>query len=317
METVTASVVQEFRSARRDPTCTVLEGFHAVKHALRFDAELLTAVATAPDELAKLAQELAPDLVGRLADAVQPVTPELMASLAPQHPPTNVMAIARRPHVDVAAALADGRSAPAVFLESPRNMNNVGACIRVAAAADLSAVLTTGRNDPWHPVAVRGAAGLHYALPVARVPVLPSSDRPLVVVDPAGEPVSHSALPPRAVLAFGSERYGLSDDLLRRADLRVRIPMRAGVSSLNLATSVASVVSVWQAHGSSALASRLAQYRAPTRSGRTWLYDRAVGDRRLGPWLAGDVRAGSAATTGCAGSSATSWLEPRIPEFDF
>jgi tRNA G18 (ribose-2'-O)-methylase SpoU len=44
------------------------------------------------------------------------------------------------------------------------------------------------------------------------------------------------------VLAFGTERHGLTSELLRRADARVAIPMRAGVSSLNLATSVAVVL---------------------------------------------------------------------------
>ena len=52
-------------------------------------------------------------------------------------------------------------------------MGNMGACVRVAAAADAAAVLTTGSNDPWHPEALRGAAGLHFALPVARVESLP------------------------------------------------------------------------------------------------------------------------------------------------
>ena len=46
-------------------------------------------------------------------------------------------------------------------------MGNMGACVRVAAAADAAGVLTTGGNDPWHPDALRGAAGLHFALPVA------------------------------------------------------------------------------------------------------------------------------------------------------
>jgi TrmH family RNA methyltransferase len=44
------------------------------------------------------------------------------------------------------------------------------------------------------------------------------------------------------VLAFGTERHGLSGELLDRADGRVAIPMREGVSSLNLATSVAVVL---------------------------------------------------------------------------
>ncbi|HWT93945.1 MAG TPA: TrmH family RNA methyltransferase, partial [Solirubrobacteraceae bacterium] len=50
------------------------------------------------------------------------------------------------------------------------------------------------------------------------------------------------AVPPGALLAFGTERHGLSDALLAQADARVRIPMRAGVSSLNLATAVAAAL---------------------------------------------------------------------------
>jgi hypothetical protein len=45
-----------------------------------------------------------------------------------------------------------------------------------------------------------------------------------------------------AVLAFGTERGGLTDALLARADARVALPMQPGVSSLNLATSVSAVL---------------------------------------------------------------------------
>ena len=115
------------------------------------------------------------------------------------------------------------------------------------------AVLSTGSHDPWHPDALRGAAGLHFALPVARLAAAWTSstrcDRPLLAIDPDGEPLDPSALDPRAVLAFGSERYGLSEELGARATARVSIPMRAGVSSLNLATSVAAVLFAWRMHG--------------------------------------------------------------------
>jgi len=63
-----------------------------------------------------------------------------------------------------------------------------------------------------------------------------------VAVDPGGDPLDPSAIDPRAVLAFGTERNGLSDALLERADSRLSIPMRPGVSSLNLATSVSAVL---------------------------------------------------------------------------
>jgi RNA methyltransferase, TrmH family len=228
-----------FRTARRDPRLTVVEGFHALKHALRFEAELVEAVAVDPERLEELARELAPDLAGQLAGQVERIEPGELAELTPLVPRTGVAAIARRPPVDLDAVLAQPGPAPVILLEQPKNMGNIGACIRVAAAADAAAVLTTGENDPWYPDAVRGAAGLHFALPVTGVETLPDCDRPLLAIDPEGEDLGPGSLPDRAVLAFGTERHGISAELLERADARISIPMRAGVSSLNLATSVA------------------------------------------------------------------------------
>ena len=235
-------MIERFRRARRDSELAVLEGFHALKHALRFGAEVVEAVAVELEEVGELAEELAPDVAGTLRERLTSVNAEVLSELAPRAPRTGVVAIARRPRVDVTAALADSRLAPVVLLEEPRNMGNMGACVRVAAAADAAAVLTTGHNDPWHPDAVRGAAGLHFALPVVAVEELPASDRPLIAIDPDGDPIDPGELPARAVLAFGAERHGLSPELLRRADARLGIPMKPGVSSLNLATSVAVVL---------------------------------------------------------------------------
>jgi TrmH family RNA methyltransferase len=231
-----------FRTARRDPELTVVEGFHALKHALRFGAELVETVAVDPPALEAMAAELAPDLSGRLADRVGQIDKETLADLVPLVPRTGVAAIARRPHVDLDVALADPAPAPVVLLEDPRNMGNIGACIRVAAGAGAGAVITTGENDPWHPDAVRGAAGLQFALPVTAVESLPRSDRPLLAIDPEGEELAPGVVPPRAILAFGTERQGLSSEVFERAEARVSIPMREGVSSLNLATSVAIVL---------------------------------------------------------------------------
>jgi RNA methyltransferase, TrmH family len=236
------ALIRRYRTARRDRGLVVLEGFHALKHALRFGADVLEAVASDPAELERLAGELAPDLIGPLQAELTPVSDAVLEELAPQAPRTGVVAIARRPRVELAELLAEGPAAPLVLLEEPRTMGNMGACVRVAAAADAGGVLTVGDNDPWHPDAVRAAAGLHFALPVAGAARLPESDRPLVAVDPGGVDLRPAELPDRAILAFGSERYGLSEALLDRADLRLGIPMRAGVSSLNLATSVAAVL---------------------------------------------------------------------------
>ena len=128
------------------------------------------------------------------------------------------------------------------LLENPRNLLNIGAAIRVAAAAGAAGVLTTGPQDPWNPAALIAGAGLQYALPVTRTAVLPDSDRWLVVVDSRGEPLKAGSVPVHAVLAFGAERGGLSPELMALADQCISIPMYPGVSSLNLATAVAVVL---------------------------------------------------------------------------
>ena len=236
------ALIRRYRAARRDRELAVLEGFHALKHALRFGAEVDEVLAADAEELENLASELAPDLRGSLAGRATAVSRELLAELVPQAPRTGVVAIARRPDIDVGAVLAGPQRAPIVLLEDPRTMGNLGACVRVAAAADAAAVLTTGTNDPWHPDALRGAAGLHFALPVAAVGQLPRTGRPLIAIDPEGDDLRPAELPPGAILAFGTERHGLTPDLLDRADARLGIPMRSGVSSLNLATAVAAVL---------------------------------------------------------------------------
>ncbi|HWD64528.1 MAG TPA: TrmH family RNA methyltransferase [Solirubrobacteraceae bacterium] len=220
--------------ARRTPGLVVLEGFHALKHATRFGAEILGAWTADPEGIEELRARLAPDI----QIAVEIVD---LAALKEVVPRGQVVAVARRPaQADPDTILAG--PGQVVLLEDPRHLGNLGAVIRVAAAAGAAAVMTTGRQDPWHPDALRGSAGLHFALPVHRLHAIRTGDRQVVALDPEGEPLVPSSLPPAAVLAFGTERDGLSDALLARAGRRVALPMAPGVSSLNLATAVAATL---------------------------------------------------------------------------
>ena len=236
--------LQEVELARGDPDLIVLEGFHAVKHALRFDAKVTHVFASDLKSVLRLAADLAPDLVDQFASRTEVATEDEMARVAPSvH--TQVIGIARRPRVDVHSLLHSQTGAPMVLLEAPRSLGNVGAVVRVAAAAGVDGVVTTGRADPWDPAALRGSAGLHFALPVSRIQTL-NTERPVLGFDPQGDPLRPGELGSGAVLAFGTERTGLSKELLERCDARLALPMRAGVSSLNLATSVAAVLFAWR-----------------------------------------------------------------------
>jgi TrmH family RNA methyltransferase len=243
------SLIPRYGRARRDPALAVLEGLHPLKHALRFGASVLDVRTRDEAELGALLAELAPDVRERALELAQEVPPDVFERLVPLAPATGVVALAERALTDPAAIVAGTGGSPVILLEDPRDLGNLGACVRVAAGADAGGVVTLGGHDPWHPDALRGAAGLHFALPVARAEALPALaplERPLLALDPEGAELDPEALPDGAVLVFGSERRGLSDELLARADARLRIPMRAGVSSLNLATSVAAVLFAWR-----------------------------------------------------------------------
>ena len=239
-------IEDRFYNARNDPSLVVIEGFHPLKHAIRFGAELLEVVSSDLQELAALQAEYAPDLGGKIDDLAIAVPGDVFEKLGPVKPPTGVMAIARRPDVDLASLLENPAPAPVVLLENPRNLFNIGAAVRAAAAAGAAGVVNTGNLDPWKPAALTSGVGLQFALPVARTENLPTCGRPLVAVDLGGDPLKDFRLPDRALLAFGTERQGLSQELLEAADHRVSIPMENGVSSLNLATSVAVVLYHWK-----------------------------------------------------------------------
>ncbi|TDC80206.1 TrmH family RNA methyltransferase, partial [Streptomyces hainanensis] len=210
----------------------LLDGFHALKHALRFGADVRSAVAADRGAALGLARELAPDLVETVDALLVEVGPEGLATLVSRPHPTGVAALA------TPAPREPAPGAPVVVLDQPRHLGNVGAVIRLAAGMDAGGVLTVGTVDPWHPNVLRAAAGLHYATAVTRRDSAASlpGDRPLYALDPAGVDIRRLRIPDDAMLAFGSERGGLSAEVRGRAEVLVSLPMRAGVSSYNLAT---------------------------------------------------------------------------------
>ncbi|AOR33211.1 rRNA methyltransferase [Streptomyces fodineus] len=225
----------------------LLDGFHALKHALRFGAEVPVAVTTDRRAALALAEELAGDVRDVLDALLTQVPAETYASLVPRPHPTGVAALAVRPsrEANLRRLAHTPRTAPVVVLDHPRNLGNAGAVIRLAAGFGATGVVTTGTLDPWHPTVVRGGAGLHFATAVERLGADELPAGPLFALDPEGEDIRRTKLPDDAVLAFGSERSGLSPELRARAGHLLSLPMRPQVSSYNLATSVAMTLYHW------------------------------------------------------------------------
>jgi tRNA G18 (ribose-2'-O)-methylase SpoU len=172
---------------------------------------------------------------------------ELMTQVAGYDVHRGALAVATRPAPnDPADLLADARTV--LLLERLNDFENVGVLFRVARALGADAVLLDPETcDPLYRRAVRVSLGHVLHVPFARVESVPagldllkSAGFPTYALTPSGDERLDDLAPPgKAALLLGAEGPGLRPETMQAADHRVRIPMRADVDSLNVATAAA------------------------------------------------------------------------------
>lgn len=139
-----------------------------------------------------------------------------------------------------------------VVAEDVVDHTNVGAIIRCAAGLGWDGVLLSPRAaDPLYRRAIKVSMGTVFSLPWARVddwatalPTLRAAGFTVVALALTPDAVTLDAyvaagVPHQLALVVGTEGAGLSDRWLAQADAVVRIPMSAGVDSLNVAAAAA------------------------------------------------------------------------------
>lgn len=181
---------------------------------------------------------------------------EVMAQAVGFHLNRGVLASADRLSRQPVEALLESAQLVAV-LEGVNDHENLGSIFRNAAALGVDAVLL-GPNcaDPLYRRAVRVSMGHVLAVPFTELAASPTyaewpaaigqlraAGLAVVALTPRpGSPQLLDVVParhPRVAVLVGAEGPGLTEGALLAADLCVRIPMRAGVDSLNVATAAA------------------------------------------------------------------------------
>ena len=148
---------------------------------------------------------------------------------------------------------AAGSARRVVVLEGVANADNVGGAFRNAAAFGVDAVvLSPTCCDPLYRKAIRTSMGAALRVPFARAGAaewpaalgrLRAAGFTLVALtlrEPSEtlDAFAARARPARLALIVGTEGAGLSAAVESSADVRVRIPIRGDVDSLNLASAV-------------------------------------------------------------------------------
>lgn len=149
------------------------------------------------------------------------------------------------------SARAAGSPALLLVLVDVVEPGNVGALARTALASGVTALVTTGASDPFHPKAVRSSMGSLFKLQLC---VSPSLEHTLPLLRSAGyvqvATVARDGteLPrsdlgaPRLAVYVGNEARGLPAGVEDRADLRVTIPMPEVLDSFSVNAAAAIVL---------------------------------------------------------------------------
>lgn len=142
----------------------------------------------------------------------------------------------------------DGQKNVILMLDQVTDPQNVGACLRSAAAFGARALITQDRNSPGESgVLARASAGGLEVIPWVRAVNLAQALETLkdmgywhVGLDGNTEASLKSAdLGDNVVIVMGSEGKGLRPLVLRQCDLVVKIPMSGAVESLNVSNAAA------------------------------------------------------------------------------
>jgi RNA methyltransferase, TrmH family len=247
-------LAQRARAARdgREASSIFVEGLRLCEEAARSGLAIEDVLFTEKFALGERGARLLADLRAKRGANVAEVSEGVLASVADTKTPQGVVVVARRPATDrenfERALAADPLL---VVLHGVGNPANAGAALRVAEAAGADGVVATaGTTDLLSPKSLRGSMGSAFRLPLwtgARFGEVLAWCRGRGVLTVGTDLAAESAhteidwTGARAIVC-GAEAAGLADAEAASTDLRVRIPMRPPVESLNVAVALAVVL---------------------------------------------------------------------------
>lgn len=252
-----AGVIADFErvqtaKGRQGTGLYAVEGIRLVERAVRagvpFRAVLITAVfgAESPRESALL-EELS-------VAGIEPtlISDELMAQLTNGRSLGGIIGLAPLPDPVFLQEQLTGVKRPLLLVAHQIvDPGNLGAMMRTAHGLGCHALVAVGSSDLFHPKTVRTSMGSIFKLPLVQTAswsTLQQLLRPLGIRT-VGTAVSGGIPLPKAdwgtsglAVVMGSEYWGLPSEMIEQLDMKVTIPMAAGVDSYSVNAAAAMVL---------------------------------------------------------------------------
>lgn len=259
---------QLFHYSEPDPGIFIAESPKVIERALRAGYGPIAILAERKyldRDLADLEHELKTNQNSNLSALVK--TPIFVAQgdMLRQLPGYNLLrgaicAFRRKERASVPDFLAALPKKPRIaILESVVNPTNVGAIFRSAAALGIDGILiTSDSSDPLYRRSSRVSMGTVYQIPWTYFPKDAWQEKGINLLHEAGFKTAAMALRQDTVkisdpvlqaedklaIILGSEGPGLLESTIQQSDYTIKIPMKEGVDSLNVAA--ASALAFWE-----------------------------------------------------------------------
>jgi TrmH family RNA methyltransferase len=232
------------KKARLESGLFLVEGIHHVGEAVDAGWEV-ESVLYAPE---LLTSNFARELISRLGTKAQPVSAQVMETLADKENPQGILAIVHQKRLQPdefsgSAGVGSQKITRAAALVSPQDPGNVGTILRTLDAVGAEALfLLDGGVELYHPTVIRSSMGSIFWKPTFQISFndfvkwARQGNFQLIGTSAHGD-VDYQTLVPKLpwILVLGNEQKGLSTEQTNACDVAVSLPMKGRVSSLNLA----------------------------------------------------------------------------------
>jgi RNA methyltransferase, TrmH family len=229
----------------------LIDGKRAVDHVLTYHRQSVRELLCVEDT-ARSYQSQSSDIPVRIISEAN------MNAISPSRTPQGVCALVRIPDDVYTSKIPETSTAingKILLLEHIQDPGNVGTLIRTAAAFGVDGVIMSGQcADPFSPKAVQSTAGSILSLWIRRgngylrmIAELKNRGCKLIAADLQGVDIQDQAWTDPRILALGNEGAGLSEDVIRMSDYKVRIPIsESGAESLNVAVAGGILMFAWR-----------------------------------------------------------------------
>ena len=229
--------LSDFRK-RNEEGFFLLEGFKAVQQVIKCTPGSI-------DELV-VTEKIFSELIKEAKFPVRIISESQFKVISSSKTPQGILAVVKIPHNSYCPELPDRIGLKVLFLEHIQDPGNVGTLIRTAVAFGFSGVILSRQcADPFSSKVLQATAGSVLNLWIRRtekyaecLEKLKSSGFKIFAADIRGKSHIDFSSESKQVVVLGNEGGGITEPLLKKADVRFRIPFDSQkIESLNVAVS--------------------------------------------------------------------------------